>query len=264
MSAGIELERYTDRDFGRIGGRDFNHRPDPDIEARYQQLRKDADAEDKKKKDCFDRAHQAYENGDGARAKQLSNQGKQHAAKADKLDADASNLIFVANNGNVDGDTIDLHGQHVQEAVNRLSARIRNDQENGQSHLHVIVGKGNHSVNHIQKLKPAVEDLCRELGLHYETEENAGRIYVDLQGGQIPHMPALPPQPTSQYAGYGDHHYDSHQQAHYPEQQHQQQQYQQPQHHQQHQGGQNQEDEQIDQIERLLTRLVKKYCCTVM
>lgn len=27
-----------------------------------------------------------------------------------------------------------------------------------------IVGKGNHSANHIQKLKPRVEQVCRDLG----------------------------------------------------------------------------------------------------
>lgn len=46
-----------------------------------------------------------------------------------------------------------------------------------------IVGKGNHSPNHIQKIKPAVEQICQELGLQYSTEPNAGRMYVNLQGG---------------------------------------------------------------------------------
>lgn len=46
-----------------------------------------------------------------------------------------------------------------------------------------IVGKGNHSANHVQKIKPRVEQVCRELGLQYATEENAGRIYVNLTGG---------------------------------------------------------------------------------
>lgn len=57
-----------------------------------------------------------------------------------------------------------------------------------------IVGKGNHSAGHVQKLKPAVERICREQGLHFVTEENAGRIYVDLTGG-VAVMPS--------YAGQG-------------------------------------------------------------
>jgi len=51
-----------------------------------------------------------------------------------------------------------------------------------------IVGKGNHSPNHIQKIKPKVEALCRELHLQEHTEPNAGRIYINLQGGPA-HMP---------------------------------------------------------------------------
>ena len=35
----------------------------------------------------------------------------------------------------------------------------------------------------MQKIKPAVEELCKELGLRYRAEENDGRIYVDLSGG---------------------------------------------------------------------------------
>ena len=46
-----------------------------------------------------------------------------------------------------------------------------------------IVGKGNHSVDHVQKIKPRVEQICQELGLQYATEENAGRMYINLQGG---------------------------------------------------------------------------------
>ncbi len=46
-----------------------------------------------------------------------------------------------------------------------------------------MVGKGIHSPGHVQKLKPRVEIVCRELGLRYSVEENEGRIYIDLKGG---------------------------------------------------------------------------------
>lgn len=107
-----------------------------------------------------------------------------------------------------------------------------------------IVGKGIHSVGHIRKLKPAVENLCRDLGLQYETEENEGRIFVNLQGANIPHLPPPPPQ----------NYYDD-QQQYYPGQHAQ---------HGQHHGGQSQQDEQYDEIEQLVRKLFKKFCCTVM
>ena len=62
------------------------------------------------------------------------------------------------------------------------------------------MGKGNHSPGHIQKIKPKVEEICQELGLQYATEENAGRIYVNLQGG-----PAVMPEHLKAHHGGGYH-----------------------------------------------------------
>jgi len=84
-------------------------------------------------------AHQAYERGDGAAAHQLSEEGKMHAAKMDQYNKQASDYIFRENNatGRVPDDTIDLHGQFVEEAEQILEQRIRYAQQNGQTHLHV-------------------------------------------------------------------------------------------------------------------------------
>jgi DNA-nicking Smr family endonuclease len=94
-----------------------------------------------KRSSCFDRAHQAYENGDGARAHELSEEGKRHAAQMDRYNKQASEFIFRENNaeGRVTGDTIDLHGQFVEEAEDILEQRIRVAQSQGQTHLHVYV-----------------------------------------------------------------------------------------------------------------------------
>lgn len=96
-------------------------------------------------------------------------------------------------------DTIDLHGQFVNEAEEILETRIRSAKGQGETHLHVIVGKGNHSPGHVQKIKPKVEQICREEGLSYATEENEGRIYVDLRGGEA----VMPPAHHVGAPGYG-------------------------------------------------------------
>ncbi|KAL7799963.1 hypothetical protein V8C37DRAFT_363605 [Trichoderma ceciliae] len=183
----------------QLGSRALHHEDNAEVEREYDHLRDLARAEADKRGDCFERSRRAYEDGDGARAKELSNQGKAHDAKMKEYNRQASDYIFRENNapGHVDADSIDLHGQFVEEAEHILEQRIRADQARGQTHLHVIVGKGNHSANHVQKLKPKVEGLCRELGLRYTTEENAGRIYINLQGedpvppqqGQGQHQP---------------------------------------------------------------------------
>jgi Domain of unknown function (DUF1771) len=43
---------------------------------------------------CFEESRLAYDNGDGARAKQLSVEGHRHQAEMDRLNAQASDWIF--------------------------------------------------------------------------------------------------------------------------------------------------------------------------
>jgi hypothetical protein len=76
-------------------------------------------------------------------------------------------------------------------------------------------------------------------------------------------MPPLPPQPAAQHGGYGDQPYAGHQQHQHQQQHHPQQHYPSQQQYQHH-GAQNQQEEPYDQVEKLLTKLVKKYCCAVM
>ncbi|QKX62274.1 uncharacterized protein TRUGW13939_09433 [Talaromyces rugulosus] len=251
-------------EMGHIGARAFNHEQSSHAEEEFDRLRGLARQEANQRNHCFERSKQAYEHGDGAGAKQLSEEGKSHGRQMEQYNKQASEFIFRENNapGRVADDTIDLHGQFVEEAEDILEERIKYAREHGQTHLHVIVGKGNHSANHVQKIKPRVEQVCRELGLQYATEENAGRMYVNLTGGAA-EMPA--------------HHGGGHQQPHQqPQQPHYggggyqqpsgypgQQQYSQGQQQQQ-QGGQ--EDEVQKLVEKVLPKVLRKLgdCCIVM
>jgi len=197
----------------RLGGGAFNHGPSSDAEQEYDRLRDLARKEKGQQQHFAAESQQAYQRGDGGEAHRLSEQGKQHAAKADQYNKQASEFIFRENNavGKVPGDTIDLHGQFVEEAEEILEQRIRYAQSTGQSHLHVIVGKGNHSPGHIQKIKPRVEQVCRELGLQYNTEQNEGRMFINLQGGSVQQMPAFDyqQQHEPQHQNYGQPHYQT-------------------------------------------------------
>ncbi|KAI0118875.1 DUF1771-domain-containing protein [Nemania sp. FL0031] len=246
MSAGVELGQYADRSIGTIDGDDFSeHSPEG--------WRRLADAEHLRRKEILSQDPSARD------------KAKLHADKADIFDKKASDAYFKMNNSDkkIPSDMIDLHGQQVDETKRILRERIPEDQGKGHDHLHVIVGQAHHSKDHIGKLKPAVEKLCEEFGLRYNTEENQGRIYIDLRGGRVPAQ--SPTQHTSQQHGqYQNGHqqqpHPTHQQQHYAT--HQQQHY--PAHQQQHYNQQNQEEEQYDEVEKLLTKLIKKYCCTVM
>lgn len=197
----------------------------------------------------------------------------------DAYNKQASDYIFRENNteGRVAADTIDLHGQFVEEAERIVEDRIRYAQQTGQTHLHVIVGKGNHSRDHVQKIKPKVEEVCRELGLQFKTEENEGRMYINLQGGDVPVMPPVGQpqsgghQPPSGSGGRVQPHSGSegYQQAQQPSYTHSpgvQNGYQQTgqQQQQQQQNGDNDDLEKL--AKKFLPRIINKLkgCCAVM
>ncbi|KAJ6109315.1 hypothetical protein N7486_001549 [Penicillium sp. IBT 16267x] len=238
-------------EMSHLGPRAFNHEQSSDAEAEYDRLRDLARQEASKRGSCFQKSQEAYSNGDGARAKQYSEEGKAHGRKMEEYNKQASEFIFRENNasGRVAADTIDLHGQFVEEAEDILEERIKYAKAHGQTHLHVIVGKGNHSAGHIQKIKPRVEKVCDELGLQHAIEENSGRIYVNLTGGEA----VMPEYPQHQHYPQPHQH---HQQQGYPggQQQHQQQQQQQP----------DELEQVVNAVLPKVMRKLEKACCVVM
>ncbi|PYH64165.1 Smr domain-containing protein [Aspergillus vadensis CBS 113365] len=230
-----------------MGPRAFSHDQSQDAEAEYDRLRNLARQEASKRNSCFQRSQEAYSSGDGAKAKELSEQGKAHGRKMEEYNKQASEFIFRENNANgrVSADTIDLHGQFVEEAEEILEERIKYAKAHGQDHLHVIVGKGNHSANHIQKIKPRVEQVCQELGLQYATEENAGRIYVNLTGGPADMETA----PTPNHPHYQQ----------YPQQQQQHSILQ-----QQGAGNQDEIEQVVNAVLPKILNKLEKACCVVM
>lgn len=60
----------------------------------YTGLRARAKEEGDKMARCFDESHKAYEGGQGGRAKELSNEGKQHQKKMEEINQEAGDWIF--------------------------------------------------------------------------------------------------------------------------------------------------------------------------
>ncbi|WVR08847.1 hypothetical protein IAU60_005905 [Kwoniella sp. DSM 27419] len=150
---------------------------------RYVELRNRARHEGDEAHRCFAASQQAYQAGDGARAHDLSVQGKEHQRRQDELDDEAGAWIFNENNKASPADTIDLHGLYVKEAIERTESAILAAQRSGQDELRIIVGKGIHSQNHKAKIKPAVEDMMRKYNLSAHIDpRNTGVLIVDLNG----------------------------------------------------------------------------------
>lgn len=59
----------------------------------------------------------------------------------ERLNQEASDWIFVANNSDSAADELDLHGLYVAEAIQRTEDAIAAAQRRGDDHLNIIVGK---------------------------------------------------------------------------------------------------------------------------
>ncbi|KAI0051225.1 DUF1771-domain-containing protein [Auriscalpium vulgare] len=150
----------------------------------YTSLRARANVEGDAMGRAFDESHTAYERGDGARAKELSNEGKAHQREMERLNAEASEWIFRENNTDSGPGEVDLHGLYVKEAITYTDRAIQEARQRGESELHLIVGKGLHSANHNAKIKPAIEELMLKHNLVAALDpQNSGVLIVQLDGG---------------------------------------------------------------------------------
>ncbi|WVO15416.1 hypothetical protein L204_103074 [Cryptococcus depauperatus] len=152
----------------------------------YLELRNRARKEGDKAHQCFAASQTAYQAGDGAKAHELSQEGKACQRNQDQLDDEASAWIFNENNKQSPPGTIDLHGLYVKEAIERTESAITQCQSQGKEELRIIVGKGLHSQGGHAKIKPAVEDLMKKYNLSaYIDPENTGVLVIDLEGKQV-------------------------------------------------------------------------------
>ncbi|KAG9007615.1 hypothetical protein FRB93_007651 [Tulasnella sp. JGI-2019a] len=150
----------------------------------YAALRAKAHAEGDAMARCFQESKEAYNSGDGAQAKDLSNQGKRHKEEMERLNNEASAWIFRANNEDSRPDELDLHGLYVKEAIQKTEEAIIEAQNRGDNQIRIITGKGLHSQG-AAKLKPAIEELMVKYQLAAVLDpQNAGVLIVTLNQGQ--------------------------------------------------------------------------------
>ncbi|EIW83318.1 DUF1771-domain-containing protein [Coniophora puteana RWD-64-598 SS2] len=147
----------------------------------YMSLRAQANEAGDKMSKCFQESHEAYSNGNGARAKELSNEGKRNEAEMQRLNKEASEWIFQANNTDSQPGEVDLHGLYVKEAISFSDKAIKDARARGDAEIRLIVGKGLHSEGHVAKIKPALEELMKQHNVPTEVDpKNAGVLIVHL------------------------------------------------------------------------------------
>ncbi|KAF3508516.1 hypothetical protein F2Q69_00001007 [Brassica cretica] len=148
----------------------------------YHELRKGANDQWNVTKSYNQKAAEAYSKGGRAHAAYLSDKGKAASKLAQRADERASQYIFVARNKGIENViTIDLHGQHVKQAMKLLKmhlllgAYVPSIQT-----LRVITGCGSHGFGK-SKVKQSVTKLLEREGVGY-CEENRGTLLIKLEG----------------------------------------------------------------------------------
>ncbi|KAF5198695.1 Smr domain-containing protein, partial [Thalictrum thalictroides] len=149
----------------------------------YKLCRKSANQHYDAMKTCYQKAANAYSRGQRSYASYLSEQGKVHNKVAREADVKASQEIFESRNKGIQNTvTIDLHGQHVKQAIKLLKVHlfVFTTYVPSVQLLRVITGCGTHGIGK-SKLKQSVIDLVEKGGIEW-SEENRGIVLVKLDG----------------------------------------------------------------------------------
>ncbi|KAI9316850.1 hypothetical protein BX666DRAFT_1947489 [Dichotomocladium elegans] len=137
----------------------------------------------------FSRATAYYLQGNGAKAKAYSDQAKYYNRLMQEMHNEASLRIFEKRNQHEA--FIDLHGLHVDEALDIVQDRLENLSSSYEGIVYIITGTGHHSgasgfSSKRSKIKPSVEEFLRQQNYRFaETSivgDNKGGIFaVDIR-----------------------------------------------------------------------------------
>jgi DNA-nicking Smr family endonuclease len=153
-------------------------------DALYKKYRAEVDAHAKARSKYYDEAKAAHDAGDGAKAKELSAKGKEEGRLMEEASLKAARAIFKGKNKDQPEDTIDLHGQHVNEAKLIVQEEIEAARKKKLAELKIIIGAGHHSDKDGPKVGPAVKKMLEEeLNIKWrndETNASGGCIIATL------------------------------------------------------------------------------------
>ncbi|NXL42494.1 N4BP2 protein, partial [Podilymbus podiceps] len=127
----------------------------------YDDLRAEAFCHQQKRQECLKKAGEAYRMGMKPVAAFYAHQGRLHEQKMKEANHAAAVQIFERiNTSLLPMNVLDLHGLHVDEAVNQLSRVLQEKSEEyqqtgGKPYLCVITGRGSHSQGGVARIRPA-------------------------------------------------------------------------------------------------------------
>lgn len=128
----------------------------------YDDYRAEAFLHQQKRMECYSKAKEAYRMGKKNVATFYAQQGSLHEQKMKEANHLAAVEIFEKVNASLlPQNVLDLHGLHVDEAIEHLTTVLQQKteefkQNGGKPYLSVITGRGNHSQGGVARIKPAV------------------------------------------------------------------------------------------------------------
>ncbi|XP_062963923.1 NEDD4-binding protein 2 [Cynocephalus volans] len=128
----------------------------------YDDYRAEAFLHQQKRIECYSKAKEAYRMGKKNVATFYAQQGSLHEQKMKEANHLAAVEIFEKVNASLlPQNVLDLHGLHVDEAIEHLMTVLQQKteefkQRGGKPYLSVITGRGNHSQGGVARIKPAV------------------------------------------------------------------------------------------------------------
>ncbi|XP_051240459.1 NEDD4-binding protein 2 [Dicentrarchus labrax] len=161
---------------------DYQDTEDPE----YEDFRAEASLQRSRQLESFSKAAEAFKQGRKEVASFYAQQGHLHGKRMREANHRAAAQIFQrVNSSLLPNNILDLHGLHVDEALDHLARVLHNktaDCEQGlcRPQLSVITGRGNHSQGGVARIRPAVIDYLTNK--HYRfTEPKPGLVLVSLK-----------------------------------------------------------------------------------
>ncbi|XP_019408428.1 PREDICTED: NEDD4-binding protein 2 [Crocodylus porosus] len=152
----------------------------------YDDFRAEAFLHQQKRQDCLKKAGEAYCMGMKPVAAFYAQQGRLHEQKMKEANHAAAVQIFEkVNTSLLPMNVLDLHGLHVDEAMNHLSRVLQEKSEEykqtgGKPYLCVITGRGSHSQGGVARIKPAAIKYLTSHNFRF-TEIKPGCLKVMLK-----------------------------------------------------------------------------------
>nr|XP_046269555.1 NEDD4-binding protein 2 isoform X2 [Scatophagus argus] len=161
---------------------DYQDTEDPE----YEDFRAEANLQRHRQLESFSKAAEAFKQGRKEVASFYAQQGHLHGRQMREAHHRAAIQIFErVNSSLLPNNILDLHGLHVDEALDYLAQVLQekiSDCEQGlcRPQLSVITGRGNHSQGGVARIRPAVRDYLTNK--HYRfTEPKPGLMLVSLK-----------------------------------------------------------------------------------